>query len=122
MASRWPHANAEDPLAEQDSQRLPDCPGLPGIDETPAEAIDHAVTRLSRLEQNGAALGARVLLIERRDEEFVEEGRKQDSLWYRLVLHAIASVVVKGSSSTAFVPQRGVCVAGDVSRLMNYPG
>ena len=56
MAAR----DAEDPLGEQVPQRVPDLPGLPVINQTPGDPIDHVVARLRRLEQDGAAIGARV--------------------------------------------------------------
>jgi hypothetical protein len=118
MAAR----DAEDPLAEQVPQRVPDLPGLSGIDQTPGEAIDQIIPTLGGFQQDGAAIGARVRLIERRDERCVEEVRKKNSLWYRVVLHASASVVVKGFICTAFVPRGGVCFSGQFSRFMNYPG
>ena len=89
MAAR----DAEDPLGEQVPQRVPDLPGLPVINQTPGDPIDHVVARLRRLEQDGAAIGARVRLIERGDEGFIKQVRKEHSLWYRVVLHASASVV-----------------------------
>ena len=38
------------------------------------------VLSLCRLQQDGAAIGARMLLIERRDEGLVEEIREENSL------------------------------------------
>ena len=59
------------------------------------ERLDQAVHALGRLEQDGAAVGTRVLLVERGDEGLVEQIREQNSLWYRVRCHAGASVVAK---------------------------
>ena len=92
MATR----DTEDPLGQQVPQRVPDLAGLPGVDQTLGEPLDHPVLPLCRLEQDGPTIGTRVLLIERGDEGCVEEIREEDSLWYRVVLHASASVVRGG--------------------------
>ena len=76
MATR----NAEDPLAQQIRQRMPDLAGLPVVDQTLGEPVDQPVLSLCRLQQDGAAIGARMLLIERRDEGLVEEIREENSL------------------------------------------
>ena len=72
--------NAEDPLAQQIRQRMPDLAGLPVVDQTLGEPVDQPVLSLCRLQQDGAAIGARMLLIERRDEGLVEEIREENSL------------------------------------------
>ena len=87
--------NAEDPLAEQLRQRVPDLPGLPSVHQTPGETRHQPIHALRRLEQDGAAIGTRVPAVERRDEGLVEEIRKEDSLWYRIGRHVRASVVGK---------------------------
>ena len=51
---------------------MPDLSGLPVIDQTLGEVIEQAVPCLSRLEHDGAAIGARVRLIERGDEGCVK--------------------------------------------------
>ena len=76
MATR----TAEDPLAQQIRQRMPDLAGLPVVDQTLGEPVDQPVLSLCRLQQDGAAIGARMLLIERRDEGLVEEIREENSL------------------------------------------
>ena len=65
--------NAEDPLAEQLRQRVPDLPGLPPVDQTAGKARHQPVQPLRRLEQNRAAIGTRVLAVERGNEGLVEE-------------------------------------------------
>ena len=87
--------NAENPLAEQLRQRVPDLPGLPPVHQTPGETRHQPIHALRRLEQDGAAIGSRVLAVERCDERLVEEIQKEDSLWYRIGRHARASVVGK---------------------------
>ena len=94
MATR----DAEDPLAEQVRQRMPDLARLPVVDQTLGESLDHAVLPLRGFEQDRSSIGARVRLIEGGNEGLVEEIRKEDSLWYRVGRHARASVVAKGLS------------------------
>ena len=60
--------NAEDPLAEQFRQRVPDLPGLPPVDQPAGKACHLPVQLLLRLEQTRAAIGIRVLAVERCDE------------------------------------------------------
>ena len=52
-------------------------------------------TPLRRLEQDGTAIGTRLLLIERGDEGRGEQIREQNRLWYRVRRHAGVSVVAK---------------------------
>ena len=67
---------------------------------------DHALVR-------GAPIAASSL---------VEELQKENSLWYRGVRHASASVVAKDPLTKAFVPHRGVCISADAESVANYPG
>ena len=48
MATR----NAEDPLAQQIRQRMPDLAGLPVVDQTLGEPVDQPVLSLCRLQQD----------------------------------------------------------------------
>ena len=75
---------------------MPDLARLPVVDQTLGESFDHAVLPFRGFEQDRAAIGARVRLIEGGDEGLVEEIREEDSLWHRVGRHASASVVVKG--------------------------
>ena len=74
---------------------MPHLAGLPGVNQALGKPLDEVVLPLRRLEQDGPTIGARMLLIERGDEGLVEELREEHSLWYRLVVHACASVVAK---------------------------
>ena len=73
-----------DALGQQILERVPHLPRLPILDEASGEAIDQPVARFRGLEQDRAAIRARVRLIERRDEGFVEEVWEENSLWYRV--------------------------------------
>ncbi len=64
--------DAEDPLADQVRERVPNLPRGALVGQTPGERLDQAVHTFSRLEQDGAAVGTRVLLVERGDEGLVE--------------------------------------------------
>ena len=74
---------------------MPNLPRCAFVGQTPGERLDQAVHALGRLEQDGAAVRTRVLLVERGDEGLVEQIRKQNTLWYRVRCHAGASVVAK---------------------------
>ena len=87
--------DAEDPLADQVRERVPNLPRCAFVGQTPGERLDQAIHALGRLEQHGAAVGTRVFLVERGDEGLVEQIREQNSLWYRVRCHAGASVVAK---------------------------
>ena len=77
---------AEDPMGQQVTQRVPHLSGLPIVHEAAREPIDQSVPAFRRVQQDGAAIGARMRLIEGCDEGFVEQVRKADSLWYRVVV------------------------------------
>ena len=87
--------DAEDPLADQVRERVPNLPRCAFVGQTPGERLDQAIHALGRLEQDGAAVGTRVFLVERGDEGLVEQIREQNSLWYRVRRHAGVSVVAK---------------------------
>ena len=87
--------DAEDPLADQVRERVPNLPRCAFVGQTPGERLDQAVHTLSRLEQDSAAVRTRVLLVERGDEGLVEQIREQNSPWYRVRRHAGVSVVAK---------------------------
>ena len=70
--------DAEDPLADQVRERVPNLPRCAFVGQTPGERLDQAVHALGRLEQDGAAVGTRVLLVERGDEGLVEQIRKTE--------------------------------------------
>ena len=87
--------DAEDPLADQIRERVPNLLRGALVGQTPGERLDQAVHALGRLEQDGAAVGTRVFLVERGDEGLVEQIREQNSLWHRVRRHAGISVVAK---------------------------
>jgi hypothetical protein len=49
------------------------------------QGIDQGEARIGRLQQNGAAIRARVLLIEPGHERAIEQVQKENSLWCRVV-------------------------------------
>ena len=89
----WVTGDTEDPVADPVRTRVPNLPRRASVSQTPCERRDHAVHTLGRLEGHGTAILARVLAVERSDEELVEQIRGQDSLWYRVRRHAGVSVV-----------------------------
>lgn len=111
-----------DALRQRILKRMPHVPRLSIIDEASGEAIDQLVPRFRRFQHHRTAVGARVRLIERRDEGFVEEVGEEDSLWYRVVAQSKASVVGKSSCGNGFVPCGGFCVSIEIGPFVNYPG
>ena len=91
MAAR----DAEDALADQVREGVPDLLRRPMVHQTPGERLDQTVDALGRLEQDGPAVGACVLLVELGDQWLVEQILEQNSLWYCVGRHAGASVVVR---------------------------
>ena len=87
--------DAEDPLADQVLKRVPNLPRCASVGQTPGERLHHAVHPPRRREQDGTAIGTRLLAVERGDEGLGEQIGKQDSLWYRVRRHTGASVVAK---------------------------
>ena len=81
--------------ADQIRERVPNLLRGALVGQTPGERLDQAVHALGRLEQDGAAVGTRVFLVERGDEGLVEQIREQNSLWYRVRSHVGVSVVAK---------------------------
>ena len=79
-----PAGEPEGPLCQQVLQRVPDLAGLPLVHEASREAVDQSIRSLGRLQQDGAAVGTRVLLIEGGNDRAIEKIRKENSLWYRL--------------------------------------
>jgi len=93
---------------------MPDFSRLSIINEAAGEALDQAVAPVARVrgfEQDRPAIRTRVGLIKGRDQGFVEEVWEEDSLWYRVVAQAKASVVGKSACSNRFVPYGGFCVS-----------
>ena len=91
MAAR----DAEDPLADQVFERVPNLLRRAVVDQTPGEPLDEAVHPLGRLEEHGAAVGTRLLPVEGGHDRIAAELREQNTLWYGGVRHAGASVVPK---------------------------
>jgi hypothetical protein len=90
-----------DALRQQILERVPHFPSLTILDQAPGEAIDQAVARFRGLEQDRSAIRARVGLIERRDQGFVEKVWEENSLWYGVVAQSKASVWEKARVATA---------------------
>ena len=78
--------DAEDPLADQVRERVPNLPRCAFVGQTPGERLDQAIHALGRLEQDGAAVGTRVFLVERGDEGLVEQirGTEQSVVSYQV--------------------------------------
>ena len=68
-----PAGEPENPLRQQVRQRVADLAGLPFVHQALREAVDQSVSSLSRLQQDGAAVGTCVRLIEGGHEGAIEE-------------------------------------------------
>ena len=122
VAVRMPAGDAEDPLADQVRQRVPDLLRRAGIGQTPGQRLEQAVHALGRLEQDRPAVGTRLFLVEPGVQRLVEQIREQNSLWYRVGRHAGASVMVKMPVVTAILPRGGPCVSPGAAPSVNNPG
>ena len=117
--------DTEDPLADQVLERVPNLLRRAFIHQTAGERLDQAIHPLGRLEQHGPAIRTRLLAVEGGHERLVEQIREPNSLWYRGVRHARASVVPKTFVVNSVLAHGGFCVstgAGvrcEFSRLAN---
>src|SRR6516164_10226102 len=109
----------EDALREQIAERVLDFPRLPIIHETAREPVDQSVARFRGFEQHRAAIGARIGLIERRDEGFVEEVREENSLWYRVAVQRKRLRCRKSSVAQQVLRRGGVCVSPEIGPFTN---
>jgi hypothetical protein len=91
----------EDPLGQQIAERVTHLARGAIIDQAAGEAVDQIVPALCRGQQDRAAVGTRMRLIEGCDEGFVEQVRKADSLWYCVVVPHTRLRCRKSLSSTA---------------------
>ena len=98
---RIPAGQPKDALRQQITQRMLDLPGLAIVDQAAREAVDQPIAPVGGVQQHGAAVGARVRLIEGGDEGAIEEVRKQDSLCYRRLVQRNRLRVGKRRLSTA---------------------
>jgi hypothetical protein len=97
-------------LRDQIPQRVLDLSRLPFIHEAARKTVDQSVAFFRGFEQDRAAIGTRLRLIESRDEGLLEEVREENSLWYRVGAQADASVIEKALfCSTGFTTRRCLC-------------
>ena len=103
--------DAEDALADQVRERMPNLLRRALVAQAPGERLDQPVHTLGRLEQDRPTVGACLLLVELGHQRLVEQIREQNTLWYSVGRHAGASVVVKTLGNTPFLPYGGSCVS-----------
>ena len=113
---------SEDALREQVPQRVLDLPRLPIIHEATRETVDQSVAFFRRFEQDRAAIGARLRLIESRDEGFVEEVREENSLWYRVAVQHKRLRSRKSSVLQQVLRRGGVCISPEIGSFTNNAG
>ena len=118
MAAR----DAEDPLADQVFERVPNPLRRTLVDQTPGESLDEVVHPLGCLEQHGTAVGARLLSVERGHDRLADQLREQNTLWYRGVRHAGASVVRETPVANSVLAHGGSCFPTENRTLLNNPG
>ena len=118
MAAR----DAEHPLADQVFERVPDLLRRALVGQTPGEALDEVVYPLGRLEEHGATVGAGLLPVEGGHDRLAAEFREQNTLWYRGVRHAGASVVPKTPVVSSVLAHGGSCFLTEIPTLPNNPG
>jgi len=118
MATR----DAKDPLAQQVPQGMPDLAGLPVVHQTLGEPVEQPILALGGLQQHGAPIRGRLLLIKGRDEGPVDEIREEDRLWYRLRVHRKRLRGRESLSLTALHDGGGGCVSTEIGPFTNNPG
>jgi hypothetical protein len=110
--------NPVDALTEELDRVVIDLSGLPFVAKAGSEGIGQAQALIGRFEQDRAAVGAAVLLVECDDKGFVEEIRKQDRLLRGRVRQAKASGVWKDVLAHTFY-HMGAFV---FSEFVHFPG
>ena len=118
MAAR----DAEDPLADQVFERVPNLLRRTLVDQTPGEPLDEVVHPLGRLEQHGTAVGTRLFPVERGHDRLADQLGEQNTLWYRGVRQAGASVVRKTPVANSVLAHGGSCFPTETRTLLNNPG
>jgi hypothetical protein len=73
------------------------------------QCLDQAEASIGRLQQNRAAIRARVRLIERRDERAIEQVGEENSLWYRVVVQQRRLRVAKVLQQALCTTRRRFC-------------
>ena len=74
------------------------------------------------MEQHGTAVGARLLSVERGHDRLADQLREQNTLWYRGVRHAGASVVRETPVANSVLAHGGSCFPTENRTLLNNPG
>jgi len=115
MAPREP----EDALREEVAQGVSHLPPSALVDQAARQVTKDPVPRLRRLQQNRAAVGARVGLIRRRNNRLVEQLRKQYSPCGGIVRHDHASGSRNSLVTTSFLRHRGVRASARIDRFAN---
>jgi hypothetical protein len=90
----------KDPLRQHVGPRVGHARRRPWVGQRRRQRRDHADRPLRRLEQNRAAIGAGVRLVEGGRQRLVEEIRKENSLWYRGVVQQRRLRVAKWPSAS----------------------
>ena len=122
VSVRMTARDAEDTLTYQIHQRVPDPLRRTLVDQASSERLHETVHPLGRLQQHRSAVGARLLPIERGHHRLAEQLREQNTLWYRGVRHAGASVVPKTPVANSVLAHRGSCFPPEIPTLLNNPG
>ena len=113
--------DAEDPLAR--SAHL--CRIFPAArlsSSQPRERLDQAVHTFSRLEQDGAAVGTPVFLVERGDEGLVEQIRETEQSVVSCEASRRGPRCGATSVDTTFLPHGGPCVSPRINTFTHNPG
>ena len=92
--------NREHALCQQLAQGVIDLAGLPLVAQTSGQSIDQSVAAVSSLQQDGAAIGTAILLIELQHGRLVENLGEQQTLCRAIFEHAEAFLLASNTDLT----------------------
>ena len=90
--------------------------------EGPERSWPHAMPKTGRLEQHGTAVGTRLFPVERGHDRLADQLGEQNTLWYRGVRQAGASVVRKTPVANSVLAHGGSCFPTETRTLLNNLG
>src|SRR5271157_4736568 len=91
--------NREHALRQQLAQGVIDLAGLPPVSQTSGQRLDQSVAAVSRLQQDGSAIGTAIQLIELQHNWLSENLWEQQTLCRAIVRHAKAFLAITNTVS-----------------------
>ena len=112
----------EDTLGEYVADRVRDLARQARVAEPGRQGGDQAEPTVGRSQQEGAAIGTGVRLIERRDHRLVTQIWKQNSVSYRTITQRNRLRLGKSRLVNSLVPTRRRLCFRETRSLVNYSG